>query len=35
MVGGSQLSPLAGPAGEQKGLGDGVWAKPGLQRGGK
>lgn len=33
MVGGEPAFPLAGPAGEQKGLGDGVWAKPGLQRG--
>lgn len=33
MVGGGQLSPLAGPTGEQKRLGDGVWAKPGLPRG--
>lgn len=33
MVGGGQLSPLAGPAEEQKRLGDGVWAKPGLPHG--
>ena len=26
MVGGGQLSPLSGPAGEQKRLGEGVWA---------
>lgn len=30
MVGGGQLSALSGPAGEQKRLGGGVWAKPGL-----
>lgn len=33
MVGGGQLSALSGPAGEQKRLGGGVWAKPGLPHG--